>query len=293
MSEPFDLAAASLAVRASALDDAGAAIVLAGHYAANDLARHLGAPTARYAVSTDGVRVIGGWSQAERILIVPIRTEGSEARLILLDRHDPDLHLTRAEPGFGLSGAEEGLLPANVPLPDGDSLTVPAAVLESALARHRLIAASLHLAVVQGTLDGFLDRAVGFLKARSTPWYGAGLAHATDDPHALRTLGLLFARRNALDALAAEALAAVGATLDQDHPSDAVSRLDIARHYAKLLARTLVNEGIGLLGASSASGKHGFDRFWRDIATHELHYPPHRDAEALGRDFITETRAAP
>lgn len=159
-------------------------------------------------------------------------------------------------------------------------------------ARHRLIASALHLSVTLGLLDEFLDRAVGFLKTRSSPWYGTGLASVTQDPHVLRTLGLLISRRDALDALAEDALAVVVGALSHDDPLATVGRLDIARHYAGRVARALVNEGIGLLGASSASGKHGFDRFWRDVAAHQLHYPPDRDAEAVGRDFISETRAA-
>lgn len=159
-------------------------------------------------------------------------------------------------------------------------------------ARHRLIASALHLSVTLGLLDGFLDRAIGFLRTRSSPWYGTGLASVTEDPHVLRALGLLVARRDALDALAEEALAVVAGALGHDDPPVTVGHLDIARHYAARVARALINEGIGLLGASSASGRHGFDRFWRDVAAHQLYYPPDRDAEALGRDFITETRVA-
>ncbi|MFK8250055.1 acyl-CoA dehydrogenase family protein [Ancylobacter terrae] len=159
-------------------------------------------------------------------------------------------------------------------------------------ARQRLIASALHLSVTLGVLDGFLDRATGFLRTRSTPWYGAGLARATEDPHVLRALGLLVSKRDALDALAEEALAEVAGALRHDNPPATVGRVDIARHYAARVARALVSEGIGLLGASSASGKHGFDRFWRDLAAHQLRYPPGCDAEALGRNFITETRVA-
>ncbi len=236
-------------------------------------------------------RVSAGWDAAERILVVLPAASGG--LIAILDRDDPRLGLTATEPDFGLAGAEVGWLVANPPLTEAEAIHVPAAILDAALARHRLVAEALHLAAVQGMLDGFIEQALAFLKARSRPWYGAGIEHATDDPHVLRSLGLLFSRRHALDELTLDAIAAVAKALDQELPPDGVHQLDLARHYAQRLARSLVNEGIGLLGASSASGKHGFDRFWRDVAAHGLRHPPRKDAEALGRDFIIETRAAP
>lgn len=299
MSAASDLSAIADAVRVKARTDAGAATVLADHHAGGELARSLGASATLYAVCfpaagsllADRSRVSAGWDAAERILVVLPAASGG--LIAILDRDDPRLGLTATEPDFGLAGAEAGWLIANPPLTEAEAIHVPSAMLDAALARHRLVAEALDLAVVQGILDGFIEQALAFLKARSRPWYGAGIEHATDDPHVLRSLGLLFSRRHALDELALDAIAAVAKALDDEVPPDGVHQLDLARHYAQRLARSLVNEGIGLLGASSASGKHGFDRFWRDVAAHGLRHPPRRDAEALGRDFIIETRTAP
>jgi alkylation response protein AidB-like acyl-CoA dehydrogenase len=301
MSTVSELPAIADAIRLKARTDAGAATVLADRHAAGEFARALGLPAASYAVSFSAAdsdpagrsRVSAGWDAAERILVVLFGASGGGGLITILDRDDPRLGLTIAEPEFGLAGADEGWLVANPPLSPAEATHIPAAILDAALARHRLVAETLHLATLQGLLDSFLDQALAFLKARSRPWYGAGIEHATDDPHVLRSLGLLFSRRHALDELTLDAIAAVAKTLDQEVPLAGVHHLDLARHYAQRLARALVNEGIGLLGASSASGKHGFDRFWRDVAAHGLRHPPRKDAEALGRNFMIETRVAP
>lgn len=288
MSAPFELSAAAAAIRASARHDAGAATVMAERYVADYFARSIGLPAGAYAVSTDGVRLFAGWQDAERILVVREATVGEAPSIVNLPASDPNVLAAPADADFGLAGADEGRLAADLRLDERQGTAIDALALD----HYRLVAEALRLAVILGTLDGFLEQALGFLRARSRPWYGANIERATDDPHALRTVGLLFSRRNALDELATRSFATIENALRGEPAADAGREIDLARHYAQRLARSLINEGIGVLGASSASGRHGFDRFWRDAAAHGLRHPPRRDAEALGRDFIIKTRAA-
>ncbi len=293
MSLPITLDEAMAQIRRQARDDAGTAVVLAERHAAGFLARELDLPPATYAVSPDGKRLFAGWRGEQRILVTGPRTVQGDGSIRVVEAQAALEAVEPVETDFGLPGAEEGTLTSLFSSYAAPAIHIPASEQPRALEHYRLIREAFQLAVILGILDAFLDQALAFLRARAKPWYGAGIAHATDDPHVLRSLGVLIARKNALDALAAGGLQDLNESLLSDPAGAGAPQIDIARNYGQRLAREVISEGIGLLGASSASGRHGFDRYWRSAAAHAMRYRPTRSCAALGEDFINTKGNAP
>ena len=125
----------------------------------------------------------------------------------------------------------------------------------------------LHLAVDVGILEGFLAAARDFVRTAARPWHESGAEHASQDPHTIDVFGQAVARVRALRLLFDRAVDAVSAPVPL--------AVTTARWYAQVHGPQVINSVIGVLGASGTSQRYGLDRYWRDLATHALHHPPH------------------
>jgi hypothetical protein len=318
---PLDIGADAEAVRRLAITDAGAATALAHHLAARDVAFTLGGPEAvrdggRFAVVVGGAEatrdedgsslppftladrrlsgrqaLTGGGALADRFLILLPPDANGIAHAVTLGQSDPRVRIGPIREDFGLAGAGIATLELDAWLAANELTAIPATPFALALDRYTLRLEHLHLVTVEATLAAFFEQALAFLRTRSRPWFGTGLERAGDDPHVIRALGQEISRLHALQDLTEQATASVEAALGAGRPAEAFASLDLARHYADRIAREAVSETIGLLGASATSGRHGFDRPWRDLAIHGLRHRPRRDPEALGRDIVARILA--
>lgn len=144
-----------------------------------------------------------------------------------------------------------------------------------------------HAAIDFGILGAFLDAAKAHATTRTRPWPGTGYDKASDDPHLIRRFGRFVASCQALEALLDEAVEAV----EQHRPGAEIAAAN-ARNHALFVGRTFISEMIELLGASAASGRFGFDAYWRTFAAHARTEPPALSAEALGGRLIRRTAEA-
>ncbi len=128
---------------------------------------------------------------------------------------------------------------------------------------------ALRLSVEAGLLDGFLDQARDVVLHHAHPWHEAPVDSADTDPHTQASFGQAFAVGAAVSALVAEVVTAVAAA----HP-DAEHRVALARGYANRRVGEVVNDVIGVLGASSATNRHGLDRHWRAVRLLGAEHPP-------------------
>lgn len=120
----------------------------------------------------------------------------------------------------------------------------------------------LWLATETGLLDGFLDHARDVLLHHAHPWHEAPVETADQDPHSQARFGQAYAVRAAVAALLSEAVRAREAG---DRDDEVLGRCALARGYAQRRAGEVVNDVIGVLGASSATTRHGLDRHWRAV----------------------------
>ena len=94
-------------------------------------------------------------------------------------------------------------------------------------------------------------------------------------------------------AVADDAARTLQAALDQGAALDAGTRGDaaLAVSEAKVLAHKagleVSAQFLELAGARATSGRHGFDRFWRNVRVHTLHDPVDYHLRDLGRHAIT------
>lgn len=127
----------------------------------------------------------------------------------------------------------------------------------------------LALAREVGLLSSFGERAREFVTTKTRPWPGTGYDRASDDPHVLRRFGRFVALSTALDELFAECVRSA-----VEGSSANAQGVAIARALAAQIGETEISGIIELLGAGSASEKHGFHLFWLNFQTHRLANPP-------------------
>lgn len=144
----------------------------------------------------------------------------------------------------------------------------------------------LHAAVDIGIAAGALDEAIRFLNSKARAWPEAGVAHAAEEPHTIRTFGELKVLEEAADALV-ERAAAVLDRLRADPDSaplqtKAVLAVAAARAAADHAALTVSNEIIALGGARASLEASNLDRFWRNARTHTVHDPIRWRHHAIG-----------
>ncbi|TCK26317.1 SfnB family sulfur acquisition oxidoreductase [Pseudonocardia endophytica] len=131
-----------------------------------------------------------------------------------------------------------------------------------------------HAAVDLGIARAALDDTLVFLRTTAHAARGSGVAHATEDPIAVRDVGELTVAFHAAEALLERAARAVDRARATDDPDDAAGA-HVAVAEAKILTTTVAldtsNRLFELAGTQSTLQVHGLDRHWRNARTHTLH----------------------
>lgn len=129
-------------------------------------------------------------------------------------------------------------------------------------------AALQELALEVGLLRGFTEKARIHATTRTRPWPASGYTRGADDPHLLRSFGILLSSIAALDDLFEDAIASIDTA-----PGDAIPReITIARNFAAYLGRHEINRIIEVLGASTVSEVLGFHLYWQFFADRRATY---------------------
>ncbi|HIV70911.1 MAG TPA: acyl-CoA dehydrogenase family protein [Candidatus Aquabacterium excrementipullorum] len=153
----------------------------------------------------------------------------------------------------------------------------------------QLILTNLYLGVGEGAFAA----ALRYTKEEARPWLTATVQRAHEDPYTQHRYGEFRVALRAAQAVADDAARALQAALDQGSSLDAVARGDtaLAVSEAKVLAHRagleVSSQFLELTGARSTTGRHGFDRFWRNVRVHTLHDPVDYRLRDLGRHAIT------
>lgn len=132
----------------------------------------------------------------------------------------------------------------------------------------------VHVAIDLGIARAALDETLHLLLEVSHPARGSGVAHATQDPLALRDVGALTVHYHAAEALTEKAARLTDDASASGSEADAAQAL-IAIAEAKILTTENALEATSklfeLAGTQSTSSRYNLDRHWRNARTHTLH----------------------
>jgi SfnB family sulfur acquisition oxidoreductase len=155
----------------------------------------------------------------------------------------------------------------------------------------------LHTAIDVGIARGALTDAVAFIRARSRPWFEAGVDRAADDPLLIQRIGELTVCVRAAEALLAEA----GQRLDAAERDRQAGRLDgqlaaetsiavaTAKSFADQASVATASALFEVSGTRSAAESLNLDRHWRNARTHTLHDPVRWKLQHIGRWVLSGT----
>lgn len=142
--------------------------------------------------------------------------------------------------------------------------------LDTANAVSQIVHAAIDLGITKAALDDTLD----FLRKRSHPARGSGIAVALADPLTLRDIGASTVGYHGAEALTERAARLIEEAQVSGQPSDAARAL-IAVVEAKVatteISLTATNKLFELAGTQSTLEQYGLDRHWRNARTHTLH----------------------
>jgi len=139
-----------------------------------------------------------------------------------------------------------------------------------------------------GTAEGALTEARDYVRDTAKPWQTSGVQRAGDDPYILELYGQLHAEWRASVALAEEAAAAIDAALargeavTRDERDQVAATVYAAKVHATRVALDVTSRAFELMGARATAGRHGFDRYWRNVRVHTLHDPVAYKAREVG-----------
>ncbi|MFJ3670925.1 SfnB family sulfur acquisition oxidoreductase [Streptomyces sp. NPDC090106] len=158
---------------------------------------------------------------------------------------------------------------------------------------HGAVAQLLHAAIDVGIAGGALAEAAEFVRAKSRPWFEAGVESAVEDPLLIQRFGELAVQARASEALLREAARTVDAAR-ADLTDDTAAEASIAVAAAKVQAAHAAVEVASALfevsGTRSALDSLNLHRHWRDARTHTLHDPTRWKIQHIGRYVLTGTR---
>ncbi|WP_127091996.1 acyl-CoA dehydrogenase family protein [Aquabacter cavernae] len=149
---------------------------------------------------------------------------------------------------------------------------------------HQLLIVNFYL----GTAEGALAEANRYVRTVSRPWATSGVERASEDPYILEHYGALDVELRASLALADvaaasfEAAAARGNDITPGERDVAAAAIYAAKVHAGRTALEITSRIFELMGARATAGRHGYDRFWRNIRTHTLHDPVFYKAREVG-----------
>lgn len=223
-----------------------------------------------------------------------------EAELIMpiVDLRAPGVTIIDNWMGVGQRGTGSGVVVA-------EDVAVPADhVLRSDHPAFRMVlienAVHLNLAAIYvGIGLGAYRAALSYVREKAKPW--RGVDSAAQDPFLRLRVADMAVKINAARQLVINA-ARVYETFAQTPDADPLTAVAVAQ--AKVMATEAsleVTSGIfQIMGASSATSAHGFDRYFRDARTLTLHDPVDRRRELIGavelgsdRDFAETLLAEP
>ncbi|KRE06911.1 SfnB family sulfur acquisition oxidoreductase [Bosea sp. Root381] len=226
----------------------------------------------------DGWRLIGRKVYATGALFahwipVPAISEGGEGVTVYVPRHAEGVTVIDDWDGFGQRTTASGsVIFDNVEI---DPLWV--AMRSAGPARidtTNAVSQLVHVAIDLGIARSALDETLRLLRAVSHPARGSGVAHATQDPLALRDVGSLTVHYHAAEALTEKAARLTDEASASSRESDAAEAL-IAIAEAKILTTEYALEASSklfeLAGTQATSSRYNLDRHWRNARTHTLH----------------------
>ncbi len=149
-----------------------------------------------------------------------------------------------------------------------------------------------------GTAEGALAEARDYVRKTAKPWQTSGVRQAADDPYILEHYGQLYAELRASIALAEEAANAIeaglarGAVLTRDERNEVAATVYAAKVNATRVALDVTSRAFELMGARATSGRHAFDRYWRNVRVHTLHDPVAYKAREVG-NFVLNGQITP
>lgn len=205
-----------------------------------------------------------------------------DGRLVMpiVDLRAPGISVIDNWMGVGQRGTGSGVVVAeNVAVPKDHVLAS-----DHPAYRMVLIENAVHLnfaAIYTGIAMGAYRAALSYVRGKAKPW--RGLERATQDPYLRLRVADMAVKINAARQLVISA-ARVYERFAEDAAADALTSVAVAQ--AKVMATEAALDVTGgifqIMGASSATTAHGFDRYFRDARTLTLHDPVDRRRELIG-----------
>ncbi len=144
-----------------------------------------------------------------------------------------------------------------------------------------------------GSALGALKVATEYTRDVTKPFVYSGVDKAMDDPWVQSTYGELAMKTAAALNLVERAGEAFDRAWDQGEDltfegrGEAAIEFAAANVFAGEVALEVTSKIFELTGARSATKKHGFDRFWRNVRTHTLHNPAEYKKRTVGKWLLT------
>lgn len=215
---------------------------------------------------------------AKWALWVAVNDEG-ELLLPIIELAAPGVTVTDNWAGIGQRGTGSGVAAA-------ESVAVPAAnVLDASHPNFRDGSTTMgnlqFAAQFTGMAIGAYRSALAYVRDKSRPW--KGLEHASEDPFIRLRVADMSVKIQAARAMVLQA-AQVLKIYEDDPSMDELVAVGVsqAKVMATEAALDVTSQVFQVMGASSATTTHGFDRFFRNARTLTLHDPVDRRREMIG-----------
>ncbi|MGW1024522.1 acyl-CoA dehydrogenase family protein [Streptomyces sp. NPDC002577] len=230
---------------------------------------------------------------ADRLAVRAVRSDTGEPLAVLVDPAHPGVVCGDDEETFGQRlAAGGGVEFDSVPVADDGvfgSLSPDEGVLSPfaglAAPAARLISVQLCLGIAEGVLAEAREYSRP-VNSHAQPY------SPPQDPYVLTVYGELAVAARAAAALADQALDALdqglarGEDLDDDECAEIAVLAAAAEAAASRAAQQITARALDVIGAGSASSRHGLDRFWRNARTHTLYEPVAHRLREVGDYFL-------
>jgi alkylation response protein AidB-like acyl-CoA dehydrogenase len=205
--------------------------------------------------------------------------DAGELLLPIIELAAPGVTVTDNWAGIGQRGTGSGVAAA-------ENVAVPAAhVLDALHPNFRDGSTTMgnlqFAAQFTGMAIGAYRSGLAYVRDKSRPW--KGLEHASEDPFIRLRVADMSVKIQAARAMVLQA-AQVLKTYEDDPSMDELVAVGVsqAKVMATEVALEVTSQVFQVMGASSATTTHGFDRFFRNARTLTLHDPVDRRREMIG-----------
>ncbi|AEF42349.1 SfnB family sulfur acquisition oxidoreductase [Hoyosella subflava] len=220
---------------------------------------------------------------------IPVLAVLDEAEyLAFVPTGSPGLSITDDWNGLGQRTTASGTVHLQG-VPVDQAWVVPRAAALQASSGYGAFAQLLHAAIDAGVARNALDDAAEFVRAKSRPWFEAGVEEAREDPLTAYRFGEVAVDVAAAESLLATAGNAVDTVLAQpsaDNAAEASLAVATAKAAADRASLSATNAVFELSGTRSADASLGLDRHWRNARTHTLHDPVRWKYHHIGRSLL-------